>query len=170
MTIRKKPTITHTPSVMRGVAHHRWPGLMRGPRDGLPEISYLVPSCDGCGLAWSFGDPACADGIPPHFADRAAALEQLPAGYDWQVTPRRIGRPLMACRRCAAARVIPATAGRRWLLAAAGWARRLLPSGPLRRPVPTALAPGHPESMTAALPPDQEGLLAVIDAEIFPDS
>ena len=38
------------------------------------KISYLIPSCDGCGLAWSFNDPACADGIPPHFASRAAAL------------------------------------------------------------------------------------------------
>jgi hypothetical protein len=38
------------------------------------KISYLIPSCDGCGLAWSFFDPACADGIPPHFTCRAAAL------------------------------------------------------------------------------------------------
>ena len=45
------------------------------------KISYLIPSCDGCGLAWSFGDPACADGIRPHFAGRAAALGQLPADY-----------------------------------------------------------------------------------------
>jgi hypothetical protein len=42
------------------------------------KVSYLIPSCDGCGLAWSFRDPACADGVPPHFASRAAALEQLP--------------------------------------------------------------------------------------------
>ena len=56
------------------------------------KISYLIPSCDGCGLAWSFGDPACADGIPPHFATRTAALGQLPADYGWQVRPRRLGR------------------------------------------------------------------------------
>ena len=38
------------------------------------KIYYLIPACDGCGLAWSFFDPACTDGIPPHFAGRAAAL------------------------------------------------------------------------------------------------
>jgi len=133
------------------------------------KISYLIPSCDGCGLAWSFGDPACADGIPPHFASRAAALAQLPADYGWQIRPRRLGCPLMACRRCAAAGVIPATAGRAWLLAAAGRIRRLVPFGPVRRAVPAGPGPGHPESMTAVLPAGQEGLLAALDAEIFPD-
>ena len=79
------------------------------------------------------------------------------------------GARLMACRRCAAARVIPATAGRAWLLAAAGRIRRLVPFGPVRRPVPAGLAAGHPESMTAVLPAEQEDLLAALDAEIFPD-
>jgi hypothetical protein len=133
------------------------------------KISYLIPSCDGCGLAWSFGDPACAEGIPPHFASRAAALAQLPAGYGWQVRPRRLGRPLMACRRCAAAGILRATAGRAWLPAAAGGIRRLVPFGPIRRPTPAGLTLGHPESTTAVLPADQEGLLAALDAEIFPD-
>src|SRR6266567_1361260 len=119
------------------------------------KISYLIPSCDGCGLAWSFGDPACAEGIPPHFASRAAALAQLPAGYGWQIRSRRLGRPLMACRRCATAGVIPATAGRRWLLATAGRLRRLAPSGPVRRPMLAGLVPGHPESITAVLPAEQ---------------
>ena len=136
---------------------------------GFRKISYLIPSCDGCGLAWSFGDPACAEGIPPHFTSRAAALAQLPADYGWQIRPRRAGRPLMACRRCAAAGVVPATAGRAWLLAAAGWIRRLVPFGPVRRPMPAGLGPGHPESMTAVLPAAQEGLLAALDAEIFPE-
>jgi len=71
------------------------------------KISYLIPSCDGCGLAWSFNDPACADGIPPHFASRAAALTQLPADYGWKITRTRMGPRLMACRHCAAAGVIP---------------------------------------------------------------
>jgi hypothetical protein len=133
------------------------------------RITYLISSCDGCGLAWSFGDPACAEGIPPHFASRAAALAQLPADYGWQVRRRRAGRPLMACRRCAAAGLIPAMAGRGWLLAAAGRIRRLMASGPGRRPVPVGLVPGHPESLTAVLPAEQEGLLAALDAEIFPD-
>jgi hypothetical protein len=133
------------------------------------KIAYLIPSCDGCGLAWSFGDPACADGIPPHFTSTAAALSQLSADYGWQVVPRRLGRPLMACRRCAAAGVIPATSGRRWLLAAAGWARRFVPFGPVRRAAGADLPAGHPESVTAALPPDQEDLLAAIDDEFFPD-
>ena len=84
------------------------------------RISYLIPSCDGCGLAWSFGDPACAEGIPPHFASRAAALAQLAADYGWQVRPRRLGRQLMACRPCAAAGVIPAGAGRAWAGAGSG--------------------------------------------------
>jgi hypothetical protein len=133
------------------------------------KISYLIPSCDGCGLAWSFGDPACADGIPPHFASRAAALAQLPADYGWQVTRLPRGPRLMACRSCAAAEVIPATAGRGWLLATAGWIRRLVPFGPVRRPLPPGPGPGHPESMTAVLPAEQEGLLTELGDEIFPD-
>ena len=133
------------------------------------KVSYLISSCDGCGLAWPFGDPACADGVPPHFASRAAALEQLPADYGWQVGARRLGRPLMACRRCAAAGVIPDSAGRMWLLALAGLARRFMPFGPVRRPMPPGLPAGHPESLTTVLPQEQEDLLAAIDDEIFPD-
>lgn len=136
---------------------------------GFRKISYLIPWCDGCRLAWSFGDPACAEGIPPHFASRAAALAQLSADYGWQIRPRRLGRPLMACRRCVIADVIPATAGRTWLLAASGWLRRLVPFGRVRRRVSAGPGPGHPESMTAVLPAAQEGLLAELDAEIFPD-
>jgi hypothetical protein len=134
------------------------------------KISYLIPSCDGCGLAWSFFDPACAEGIPPHFAGRAAALEQLPRDYGWQVSPRRLGRPVMACRRCAAAGVIPAGALRCWLLVAAGWVRRLVPFGPVRRPLPPGPGPAHPESLTAHLPADDEELLAAIEDENFGES
>jgi hypothetical protein len=133
------------------------------------KFSYLIPACDGCGLAWSFGDPACADGIPPHFAGRAAALEQLTADYGWQVRTRRLGRPLMACRRCAAAGVIPDSAGRSWLMLLVGWVRCFGPFGSVRRPRPAGLGPGHPESLTRVLPPEQEELLAAIDDEIFPD-
>jgi len=75
----------------------------------------------------------------------------------------------MACRRCAAAGVIPATVFRGWLLAVAGWARRLVPFGPVRRTLAASPGPGHPESMTAELPPEQEDLLAALDADIFPD-
>jgi hypothetical protein len=132
------------------------------------KLSYLIPACDGCGLAWAFGDPACADGIPPHFASRAAALEQLTADYGWQVRRRRLGRPLMACRRCAAAGVIPDSAGRACLMQLLGWVRCFVPFGPVRRPRPAGLGPGHPESLTRALPPEQEELLAAIDDEIFP--
>ncbi len=131
------------------------------------KISYLIPACDGCGLAWSFSDPACAEGIPPHFATRAAALEQLPGDYGWQVSPRRLGRPLMACRTCSAAGVIPAGTARGVVLAAAGWIRRVVAFGPVRRPLPVGLAQGHPESLTAELPPEQEDLLAAIDDELF---
>jgi hypothetical protein len=133
------------------------------------KISYLIPSCDGCGLAWSFGDPACADGIPPHFATRAAALGQLPAHYGWQVRPRRLGRPLMACRRCAAAGVLPDTPGRVWLMALAGCVRRFVPFGPVRRRLAPGPVPGHPESLTAELPPEDEELLAAIEDENFPE-
>jgi hypothetical protein len=133
------------------------------------KISYLIPSCDGCGLAWSFRDLACSEGIPPHFATRAAGLEQLPADYGWLVKPQRLGRPLMACRACAEAAAIPATAGRAWLLAVAGWVRRWVPFGPVRRPLPPGPGPGHPESMSAELPPEQEDLLAALDAETFPE-
>ena len=80
-----------------------------------------------------------------------------------------VAGPLMACRRCAAAGVIPATVGRRWLLAVAGWVRRFVPFGAVLRRMPAGIAAGHPESMDAVLPPEQEGLLAEIDAELFPD-
>jgi hypothetical protein len=133
------------------------------------KISYLIPACDGCGLAWSFSDPACAEGIPPHFATRAAALQQLPADYGWLVQLRPFGRPLMACRACAAAGAVPAGAVRGWVLAAAGWVRRMVPSGPVRRPLEPGPGAGHPESMSAVLPPEQEDLLAALDDETFPD-
>ena len=100
------------------------------------KVSYLIASCDGCGLAWSFADPACEDGIPPHFASKAAARAQLSADYGWQVTWLSVGPGLMVCRRCAAAGVIPVTAGRAWLLLAAGWIRRLVPFGPDPPPAP----------------------------------
>jgi hypothetical protein len=133
------------------------------------KVSYLLPSCNGCGLAWSFFDPACADGIPPHFASRAAALEQLPRDYGWQIRSRRLGPPVMACRACAAAGVIPAGEFRGWLLAVAGWVRRLVPFGPVRRPLPPGPGPRYPESLTAELPPDDEELLAAIEDENFPE-
>jgi hypothetical protein len=133
------------------------------------KICYLIPSCDGCGLAWSFDDPACADGIPPHFASRAAALDRLIAEYGWQVTRWQRGPRLMACRRCAAAGVIPSTTFRAWQLAAAGWIRRWVPFGPIRRPLPPGLGAGHPESMTAALPAEQERVLKELDTEFFRD-
>jgi hypothetical protein len=134
------------------------------------KVSYLIPSCDGCGLAWSFFDPACSDGIPPHFADRAAALQQLPRDYGWQVRSCRFGLRLMACRACAAAGVIPAGTFRALLLAAAGWVRRLVPFGPVRRPLPPGPGRSHPESLTAGLPPADEELLAAIEDENFGES
>jgi hypothetical protein len=136
---------------------------------GFRKIGYLIPSCDGCGLAWSFGDPGCVDGIPPHFTSPAPALSQLPADYGWQVVPRRLGRPLMACRRCAAAGIISSASGRRWLLAVAGWVRRFVPFGPVRRPLPPGPGPGHPESVAAELPPEDEERLAAIEDEDFPE-
>jgi hypothetical protein len=133
------------------------------------KISYLIPSCDSCGLAWSFGDPACADGIPPHFVGRGAALVQLERDYGWQVVRLRLGLVLMVCERCAGAGVIPATASRMWLLVVAGWVRRYVPFGAVLRRMPASMGPGHPESMDAVLPPAQEALLAEIDDELFPD-
>jgi hypothetical protein len=133
------------------------------------KISYLIPTRDGCGLAWSFGDPVCAEGIPPHFASKDAAFGQLTADYGWRIARRRAGRPLMACRRCAAAGVIADAANRSWLLKLAGRIRRLTPFGLIRRPLIPGLGPDHPESITAALPAEQEALLAMIDDEIFPD-
>jgi uncharacterized protein (TIGR03382 family) len=133
------------------------------------KASYLIPSCDGCGLAWSFFDPACAYGIPPHFADRATALEQLARDYGWQVDSVRFSRPLMACRACAAAGVIPAGAFLGWLLAVAGWVRRLVPFGPIRQPLLPGPGEGHPESLTAELPPEDEELLAAMEDEKFPE-
>jgi hypothetical protein len=131
------------------------------------KISYLIRVCDGCGLAWSFFHPACADGIPPHFAGRAAAMEQLSRCYGWQVRTRRFGPRLMACRACAAAGLSPAGASRGWLLAVTGWVRRLVPFGPVRRPLPPSPGPGHPESLTAELPAEDEEWLAAIEDENF---
>jgi hypothetical protein len=75
----------------------------------------------------------------------------------------------MACRTCAAAGVIPAGAFRGWLLAASGWVRRVVPFGPVRRPLPPRPGRGHPESLTAELPPEDEELLAAIEDENFPE-
>jgi hypothetical protein len=136
---------------------------------GSWKISYLIPSCDACGLAWSFDDPACPDGIPPHFASRRMALDRLIAEYGWQVTRLGRGPRLMACRRCAAAGVIPATTFRAWRLAAAGWIRRWVPFGPIRRPLSPGLGAGHPESMTAVLSAEQERALKELDTEFFRD-
>jgi hypothetical protein len=44
-----------------------------------------------------------------------------------------------------------------------------VPFGAVPRRMPAGIAAGHPESMEAVLPPEQEGLLAEIDAELFPD-
>lgn len=113
------------------------------------KVSYPIPACDGCALAWSFLDPACADGIPPRFADRGAVLEQLPRDYGWQVRSFPFGCPLMACRTCAAAGIIPA--------------------GPVRQPLPPRPGRGHPESLAAELLPEDEELLAAIEDENFPE-
>ena len=145
----------------------RSPGAGGGPGCGVPaarvggegrvmafrKISYLIPSCDGCGLAWSFFDPACADGIPPHFASRAAALEQLPRDYGWQVRPRRLGRPLMACRTLRGGRGDPGRARSgagcwRVGLGAAGGAVR--PGPPPAAAAPWAGAPGVADRRAAA--------------------
>jgi hypothetical protein len=134
------------------------------------KVSYLIPSCDGCGLAWSFRDPACVDGLPPHFASRVAALEQLPVGCGWQIQRLGLGGRLMACRQCVSGGVIPDSAVRAWLLVLAGWVRRVVPFGPVCRVTPTVPAAGHPESVTEALPVDQEERLAAMDDELFPDA
>jgi hypothetical protein len=132
------------------------------------KVTLLIPSCDGCGLAWSFGDLACAEGIPPHFASRAAGVQQLSADYGWHVQQRKLGRPLMACRRCAAAGILPDSADKAWLMVLTGWLRRVVPFGPVRRPLPPGPVPGHPESLTAKLPQGDEELLAAIEDENFP--
>jgi hypothetical protein len=132
------------------------------------KIACLFPSCEGCGLARSFRDPACPDGIPPFFAGSATALDQLPIRYGWQIQPQRRGRPLMACRRCAAAGIIPGTPGRAWLLAVTGWIRRFVPSGPICGPTPALPVAGHRESMTAEPPVEQEGLPGALDDSFFP--
>jgi hypothetical protein len=51
----------------------------------------------------------------------------------------------------------------------AGWLRRLVPFGPVRRPLPPGTGPGHPESLTAELPLEDEELLAAIEDENFPE-
>jgi hypothetical protein len=133
----------------------------------LRKVSQWIPSCDGCGRAWSFFDPACVDGIPPHFAGKRAALEQLAADYGWRIQSRWLGPALMACRTCVAAGVIPAGPFGAWLLACAGSAQRWVPLG---RPIPAGPGPGHPESLTRELPPEDEELLAAIEDQNFPET
>jgi hypothetical protein len=53
------------------------------------------------------------------------------------------------------------------LLVATGWVRRLVPFGPVRRPLPPGPGPRHPESLTAELAPEDEELLAAIENENF---
>jgi hypothetical protein len=53
------------------------------------------------------------------------------------------------------------------LLAMAGWVRRLVPFGPVRRPLPPGSGPGHPEALTAELPVEDEELLAAIEDKNF---
>jgi len=132
------------------------------------KVSYLIPSCDGCGLAWSFGDPGCVDGIPPHFTSKAAAIAELPAKYGWQIARLGADRLLMVCRRCCATGVIPESRARLWLLAVAGAIRRWVPFGPVRPLLSRGLMPGHPESL-ARLSAEEEELLAAMDAEVFPE-
>jgi hypothetical protein len=92
----------------------------------------------------------------------------LPRDYGWQVRSFPFGRQLMACRTCAAAGIIPAGPFQGWLLATAGWMRRLVPFGPVRRPLPRPEG-GYPESLIAELPPEDEELLAAIEDENFPE-
>ena len=96
-------------------------------------------------------------------------MVHLSDDYGWQVTRLRFCPRLMACRRCAVAGVIPASAGRAWLLAAASRIRRYVPFGPVRRPMSAGLGPGHPAAMNTGLSADEEGLLAMFDVEIFPE-
>ena len=131
---------------------------------GFRTVSYLIPTCDGCGLAWSFGELACAEGIPPHFVSRTAGRAQLAADYGWQVVRLPWGGHVMTCRRCAAAGLIPAGAGRRLWLALVGLIRRYVPVGPVLRALPA----GHPESLQSVLPAEQEEQLAEIEAELWP--
>src|SRR5262249_58653912 len=94
-------------------------------------------------------------------------LRRCPGVAGGRVGPCRWGRPLMACRTCAAAGVIPSGAVRGLLLMATGWVRRLVPFGPVRRPLPPDPGPRHPESLTAELPAEDEERLAAIEDENF---
>ena len=132
------------------------------------KIACLIPSCDSRGLAWTLRDPACPDGMPSHFADTDAALAQLSARYGWQIRQTHRGRRLMACRRCAAAGIIPITPGRAWLLAVTGRTRRFAAFEPICQPAPALSAAGHRESMTAELPAEHEGLPGALDDSFFP--
>ena len=76
-------------------------------------------------------------------------------------------RRLMACRARPAAGMIPGGMVRGWVLAVAGWARRLVTFGPVRRPLPPGPSPGHPESLASGLPPGEEELLAASGDEDF---
>ena len=76
----------------------------------------------------------------------------------------------MVCRQCVAAGLSPVSAAQAWLLVLLGWVRRVVPFGLVCRATPTVPAAGHPESVTAMLPADQEELLAALDDELFPDA
>ena len=138
-----------------------------------PHRHENLVGCDGPAIGQGRGHRSVAAAavtapVGPRLRE-TKGLHEVPLGE--AMCPAVVGHPRRQQRRFGGRgeQQFPpiATGGRRWLLAAAGWVRRLVPSGPVRRPM---LAPGHPESMTASLPPDQDRLLAVIDAEIFPDS
>jgi hypothetical protein len=134
----------------------------------LRKIACLIPSCNSRSPAWTFRDPACPDGSPPHLAGTATALGQLPIRHGWQIQPRRRGRRLTACRRCAAAGIIRGTPGRTWLLTVTGCIRRFVPVGPICRPTPALPTAGQRGLITAELLAEREGLLGALDDEFFP--
>ena len=87
-------------------------------RDGLPQISCLIPSCGGRVLACSPGDPASAEGTLP--APQIAISHRDRAGEDsasvlWTYEPR--------CG-CAAGFARPGNGGVSGLVASAARVRR----------------------------------------------
>jgi hypothetical protein len=146
--------------------------------------------CDGCGPDWwAFHDDLDA---PPQFPDIATARRQLAEFFGWHITNIADGQAVRAgvdmsdqgpavlsgqdpavvlCQACAEC----ASSGHQW----SDWSAPL-PDGDIAASrngrdcercgaLASALLPaGHPESLTAKLPEEQEELLAALDAELFP--
>lgn len=128
----------------------------------LEKTTYVVAVCDSCGPDW--WDDGETD-YAPLFITAQAARQNLAANYEWRITRQIDGRLRMICSACANAEDCDRY-GHDW---GANTARSTVCRRCSYFPHADNPPAGHPESMTAELPADQEEALAALDAELFPE-